>query len=92
MEPCNAGSKCIITEKCSMAADTAEYWGFIHDAVGRRPSPGKVTQLAEWPDYECIDDVRSHVHFVEYLKEFIPDLPDVILPLRKYLKKGAPNV
>ncbi len=76
-------------KKSNFAGETAEYWGFIHDSEGRRPSPGKIAQLAEWPDYECIDDVRSHVHFVEYLKEFIPDLPNIIYPLRKYLKKGA---
>ena len=66
-----------------------EYWGFLLSSDGRRPTPGKITQLANWPDYEELADLRSHVHFVEYLKEFIPNLPDEIAPLRPYLKKGA---
>ena len=39
--------------------------------------------------------IQNHIlflyrfHFVEYLKEFIPNLPDEIAPLRPYLKEGA---
>ena len=49
----------------------------------------KLAQMKEWPEYKSCDDIRSHVHFVEYLKEMIPELPEIIFPLRKYLKKGA---
>lgn len=75
--------------KCVFGAENVEFWGFILDQFGRKPSPSKIQQLREWPDYEGIEDLRSHVHFAEYLNEFMPELPEVIYPLRKYLKKGA---
>ena len=75
--------------KCSFAAEVGEFWGFEVSSEGRRPARGKIDQLNSWPDYECIEDVKSHVHFAEYLKEFIPTLPEIIFPLRPYLKKGA---
>ena len=75
--------------KCVFAAEKCELWGFEIDSEGRRPTPAKLDQLENWPDYICIEDIRSHVHFAEYLKELVPDLPEIILPLRKYLKKGA---
>ena len=75
--------------KCLFAAEAGEFWGFDVSSEGRRPARGKIDQLNAWPDYECIEDVKSHVHFAEYLKEFIPILPDIIFPLRPYLKKGA---
>lgn len=75
--------------KCNFCGKEIEFWGFVLDSQGRRPSPSKLEQLANWPDYAGLDDLRSHVHFAEYLKEYAPELPDVIKPLRKYLKKGA---
>ena len=47
------------------------------------------TGLVDLPEYEGLEDIRSHIHFCEYLKEFTPNLPEVIAPLRPYLKKGA---
>ena len=82
------GAEFSIDEKV-WAAHEVEYWGFLLSSDGRRPTPGKITQLANWPGYEELADLRSHVHFVEYLKEIIPGLPDEIAPLGPYFKKGA---
>ena len=69
------------TEKCSMADDKAVYWGFLLDSEGRRPTEDKLEQLKNWPDYQSLDDLKSHVHFSQYLKEFLPELPSAIAPL-----------
>ncbi len=71
-------------EKCMFAGAKVELWGFELSSEGRKPSAGKVQQFRDWPEYEELADIRSHVHFCEYLKEFIPDLPDRIYPLRPY--------
>ena len=69
-------------EKNCWAAGEVEYWGFLLSSEGRRPTPGKIQQLSEWPEYQGLEDIRSHIHFVEYLKEVMLTLPSVIAALR----------
>ena len=66
--------------KCAWAAEEVEYWGFLLSAEGRRPTPGKVRQLSESPEYEGLEDIRSHVHFCEYLKIFCVQYRCLALP------------
>ncbi len=56
------GAEFKLTES-TFAGDKAEYWGFTVDATGRKPAPGKVEQLANWPPYGELADIKSHVHF-----------------------------
>ena len=49
----------------------------------------KASELASWPGYQGLEDIPSHVHFIEYLKEFIPNLAAEIVPLRPYPQEGA---
>ena len=64
--------------------------GFICSAKGRRADPKKCKQLREWPDYKSPSDIESHLAFCNYLREILgPDYPEMIKPLRAYLRKGA---
>ena len=76
--------------KCSFFQPEVLLLGFYCSKKGRSPDPKKVEQLRKWPEYRHCADIVSHIAFCNYLREFFgPDYPEQIVPLKKYLKKGA---
>ena len=43
-------------------------WGSICSGTGRRPMPGKVQQLEQWPEPQEQSDLVSFLAFVNYLR------------------------
>lgn len=55
-------------DKCVFADSEAVHWGCRLDEQGRRATEGKIEQIRNWPPYQGLEYIRSHVHFIGYLK------------------------
>lgn len=56
--------------KCNFLMPEITLLGFQVGRV-RRPDPGKVKQLKNWPPYQSCADIVSHLFFASYLREFL---------------------
>ena len=75
--------------KCKWAHSRIQLLGFVVGEGTRSVDEDKFTQLRNWPDPTSTGDIVSFRAFANYLREYIPDFPELDAGLKKYAKKGA---
>ena len=76
-------------EKCLWGVLEIPLLGFVLGNGTRRVDPAKVETVRQWPQPRCLEDIISFRAFVNFLREFVPELADHDRFLRPYTKKGA---
>ena len=65
------------------------YMGNIVGAEGVRPDPKKVAAIVDMPSPTCKPDVKRLIGMLNYLSQYIPNMPAITTPLRKLLKNDV---
>ena len=75
-------------KKLQYKVKQVKYMGHIYSADGMSVDPDKVQAVENIPKPTCVKDVQRLIGTVNYLSKFIPNLSDILLPMRSILKKG----
>ena len=79
-------------KKCSLFQHELEYLGHIVSGEGIKACPKKVKSVAEWPQPENLQQLKSFLGLVKYYARFVKDLADIAAPLHQLTHKGVPFV
>ena len=74
-------------EKMKLRQDSVRYMGDLLTADGLKADPEKVKAVVNMPKPANVKQVQRLVGFVNYLAQFLPQLPTVCEPLRKLICK-----
>jgi hypothetical protein len=77
-------------DKCHFSSDTVEYLGFILSKDGLKMDPSKVQTIQDWPEPRKVKDIQSFLGFANFYRRFISDYSDIVVPLTRLTRKGAP--
>ena len=77
-------------EKCSFLMPEVEYLGHKISREGLQPTETKVRAVAEAPEPQRVEELRSFLGLVNYYGKFLPDLASTAAPLYHLLQKDAP--
>lgn len=64
-----------------------KFLGFLFNGDGMRPDPQRVRVINELKDPLNKTELQRILGMVNYLREFIPKMSEIISPLRELLKK-----
>ena len=76
-------------EKCSFLMQEVEYLGHRISKEGLQPTEAKVRAVAEAPEPQQVDELRSFLGLVNYYGKFLPSLASTAAPLYRLLQKKA---
>ncbi|KIO12138.1 hypothetical protein M404DRAFT_78797, partial [Pisolithus tinctorius Marx 270] len=77
-------------EKCEFHSDSVEYLGFHLSPAGLMMSKEKVQTICDWPEPRKVKDVQSFLGFANFYRWFILNYSDIVVPLTRLTRKGAP--
>ena len=77
------------SQKLEFKCDEVPFHGHLLTAEGLKPDPEKVRAIVEMPRPEKRDDILRLNGMVNYLSRFLPNLSDVMKPLRDLTHKDA---
>ena len=77
------------SQKLELKAKEVPFHGYLLTMEGLKPDPEKVRAIVEMPRPEGRDDILRLNGMVNYLSRFLPNLPDVMKPLRDLTHKDA---
>lgn len=75
--------------KCAFFLDAVRFLGNIVNGDGMSPDRDKVRVLASMPTPASVQDVRSLMGVVGFLRPYVPNIVEYLLPIQQLLKKGA---
>ena len=73
-----------------MMKPSVEYFAFVVDIYGIRPSPRKVQAIQEVPEPQNVTEMRDFFGLVNYYRKLIPDMSTIVYPLNRLLTFDAP--
>uniref|UniRef100_A0A5S6Q9H7 RNA-directed DNA polymerase n=1 Tax=Trichuris muris TaxID=70415 RepID=A0A5S6Q9H7_TRIMR len=73
--------------KCVLGTHETVYLGYLIDAVGVRPEPGKAEAIAAFPRPRSVRQVRRFLGMTGYYRRFVERYADIAAPLSDLLKK-----
>ena len=76
-------------QKTHMKAQAINFFGYLYDANGIHPDPGKVDAVHALPAPTNITELQEFLGLVTYLSPFIPGLSTLTAPLWELLKKDT---
>ncbi|KAL5573345.1 hypothetical protein UlMin_022942 [Ulmus minor] len=76
-------------KKCAFAVNMGKFLGVIVHHEGITVDDAKATSVKEMPSPTNLDQLRSLIGKISYLRRFIPGLAELTSPMMKLLKKGA---
>ena len=63
--------------------------GFEYYGEGIKPSTEKTIAIAEWPTPRSVKEVRSFLGLANFYRHFIPNFPDIVVPLNDLTSDSA---
>ena len=75
--------------KCQFMVSEVSYLGHQIDAEGLHPLPNKVQAVVDAPSPCSVQELKAYLGLLTYYGKFLPDLPTVLAPLYRLLKKGS---
>ena len=75
--------------KCKFHQNSMEFLGFLIQASGIKPIPGKVEDLRNLPPPTDAKTLRSQLGMFSFYQRFIPNFSALVIPLRDVLKRGT---
>ena len=77
-------------EKCEFHSDSVEYLGYRLSPDGLTMAPEKVQTICNWPEPCKVKDIQSFLGFANFYRRFIFNYSDIVVPLIRLTRKGAP--
>jgi len=77
-------------EKCEFHSNFVKYLGYVLSPSGLIMSDTKVKTIQEWPEPKKVKDIQSFLGFANFYKCFIFNYSDIVIPLTRLTRKGAP--
>ena len=75
-------------DKCEFDVTTTKYLGYIITAgEDVRMDPKKVAAIREWQTPKSVKGVRSFLGFVNFYRDFIPQMSQLVKPLTELTRK-----
>ncbi|KFD69416.1 hypothetical protein M514_18288 [Trichuris suis] len=74
--------------KCVLGTHKTIYLGYLVDAVGVRPEPGKMEAIAPFPKPRSVRQVRRFLGMTGYYRRFVERYSDIAAPLCELLRKN----
>ena len=84
-----AGLK-VAPHKCQLFRKEVQYLGHVVSNEGIRTDPKKTEAIVNWPQPQCVRDVRSFVGLCSYYRRFVKGFADIARPLHRLAEKGKP--
>ena len=84
-----ADGKLNLESKLELKAKEVPFHGHLLTTEGLKPDPEKVRAIVEMPRPEGRDDILRLNGMVNYLSRFLPNLSDVMKPLRDLTHKDG---
>lgn len=76
-------------DKCSFGLQTVEYLGHILSSEGITLSDSRKAAVKDIPTPKNVKELRSFLGFVNYFRDFVPDMASISKPLYALTKKKA---
>ena len=73
--------------KMQLRKSSIKFLGHIVTSEGLKPDPEKIKAIRDMKEPSNVTELRGFIGFVQYLAKFLPNLSDVIEPLRKLTKQ-----
>ena len=80
---------CAKLSKCTFAATSVEFCGFIISAEGVSTDPAKIDLVKNWPAPTNVKELRSFLGLCGFYHKFVPRYADIASPLTSLFKKNA---
>ena len=77
-------------EKLIHRLNKVNFMGNLITAEGLKPDSDKVRAVIEMQEPKNLEELRRYLGFINYLSRYIPNLTDMIHPLRNLTKKDVP--
>ena len=77
-------------EKCKFHLDSVEYLGYCLSPDSLTMAPEKVQTICDWPEPHKVKDIQSFLGFANFYHRFIFNYSDIVVPLTRLTRKGAP--
>ncbi|RWS20294.1 uncharacterized protein B4U80_01830, partial [Leptotrombidium deliense] len=74
-------------EKCEFLKTEMKCLGHVFTSNGVKMDPTKIKALLEAPAPENVEQTKSWCGFVNYYRDFIPDLGNIMYPITRLLRK-----
>ncbi|CAI7855066.1 unnamed protein product [Closterium sp. NIES-54] len=75
--------------KCEFFQDKLEFLGHVISEAGVEIDPKKLDTVKAWHPPTNITELQSFVGFVNYVRQFVPDMARLTAPLTDPLRKGV---
>ena len=79
-------------EKCIIGVPEIPFFELIYSSSGTRPDPNRTAAIRRIPPPTNIKEVRSILGIATYMAPFIPNITELLTPLRKLIHKNTPFI
>ena len=80
---------CALSKKKFELSKSVSFAGHIVTPEGIKADPIKTDAIQNFPQPNCVTDLRAYMGLINQLGHFFPDLSQIALPLRPLLKKNV---
>ena len=75
-------------KKCDFFMRRVEFFGHVMENGTRRPLPGKLLPVEQWPPPKTVTEIRQFLGFANYYSGYIEHFAEMAAPLMDKLKVG----
>ena len=75
-------------DKCSIGVKNVSFFGLIYSEEGTRPDPKRTDAISRIPPPTDVTSVRSFLGIANYMSPFVPNITELLAPLRELTHKN----
>ncbi|CAI7761096.1 unnamed protein product [Closterium sp. NIES-54] len=79
----------LLQDRLEFLQDRLEFLGHIISAEGVRIDPKNIVRIQAWHAPTNLTELQSFLGFVNYVRQFVPDMAKLTAPLTDLLRKGV---